>query len=95
MAGVPITSVSMGSGTTFSLSVVDQHGTILPNSEIFWSNPLAGNLVIGSAPGGGFIFSASTAGMATLTATHTPSGHSADLPVTITNPVMSISFTSP
>jgi hypothetical protein len=101
MTGTPITTVSLATGTNTNVTVVDQSGNPLPDSSIAWS---ASGLTFGTsgsgqnltittdAVNGGFSFAGNSVAAGTMTATHVPSGKTASLPVTITNPVTAISF---
>jgi|SRR5882724_2190991 len=99
MTSTPITDLTLDTGSSKNVTVVDQSGMPLPNAGIAWAsidiqfNNVLQQLTITDDPvNGGFLFRAITAVSGMMTATHVPSGKKKDLPVTITNPVTSISF---
>jgi hypothetical protein len=96
MSGTPITSIAVSTGVVTNVTVVDQSGNPLPDSTISWNDP-SGNMghaytLPVDSVNGGFAFTASAVAAGTLKATHVPSGQTATIPYSITNPVTAISF---
>ncbi len=103
MTTTPVTLLSMNVGDRKNRTVVDQGGNPLPNADIAWS-VIAGTLTFGTSgvaqnliitPDmifGGFSFFGNSAGSGTMRATHLPSGHTVDHPVTIASAVTLISL---
>jgi len=102
MTSIPITSVSLTTGSGKNVTIVNQSGIPLPNSSISWSvvggtltfgtSGVAQNLIITTDTiMGGFHFQGNSAGSGSMRATHLGSGHTVDLPVTITDSVTMIS----
>jgi hypothetical protein len=96
MTTIPITSIALATGSTENITVVDQGGAPLPDSTIAWNDPSGHYNSAYALPqdtvNGGFLFTAVSVASGTLTATHIPSGKTADIPYSITNPVTAISF---